>query len=318
MRRSTRFRVVQGRRRRVNRILIWLSASFFVLAAFLLIRYAWHAAQTGNTLTQVRRQYNAQPEEIRTAPASDAPLAQSTDSQAQAAAHLVSMNPQAQPRVTVAPNAAMLAEFVSLYGKNNDLAGWLHSEALPDIDFPLVQRDNAYYMSHDFYGRDNLAGNVFVDMSSSIHPRGKNIVLHGHNMKNGSMFGKLNRYLDADFTRSSPLFMFSTLYETSTYVPYAVSIVSTDPASSHFAPFVQSDFKTDQDIIAYAERLERLSLLSFPVDVQADDRLLTLATCHGIDDRERLVLALRELRPDEERDALLNAIQEGLKKKIQQ
>ena len=211
----------------------------------------------------------------------------------------------AAPRTTIAPNAAMNPEFVSLYKKNSDLIGWLRSDAVEDINFPVVKRDDEYYMNHDFYGRENLSGTVFLDQAGSILPRASNLVLHGHNMKNGSMFGKLSRYLDSAFLKAQPMFTFSTLYESADYVPYAVSIASIDPNSGMYAEFAHSEFTDDAQMLAYAARLSALSVFNLPVDVRADDRLLTLATCHGPADSERLIIALRELRPEEDKTAIV-------------
>ena len=97
----------------------------------------------------------------------------------------------------------------------------------------------------------------------------------------------------------APLFDFSTLYHTQTYVPYAIALASTDPASPRAFSFVRPSFDDPQAIPAYTGWLQAHSALPLPVDVRADDRLLTLVTCHGQDHNERLILALRALRPVE-------------------
>ena len=107
---------------------------------------------------------------------------------------------------------------------------------------------------------------------------------------------------------------FSTLYESSTYVPYAVSVVSADPAYPHYAAYVQSDFRAAQDLLNYVGRIRSLSQLSLPIAVGPDDRLLTLVTCHGNEAHERLVLAMREIRPGEDAESILRLIRDGVTK----
>lgn len=315
MRRSTQFRDQRGRRRPVKRILLLVSAVLLIFAASLLTRYLLHAQQARETLEEVRGEYNAQPIENKAVQTTPSPADQGLAGGPEISVQPISINLEPQARVTLAPDAAMLSELVSLYGKNKDLVAWLRSDGLSEIDFPIVKRDNSFYMDHDFYGRENLAGTVFLDQSCAILPRSDNLVLHGHNMKNGSMFGKLHFYLEEDFVKAQPMFTFSTLYETSVYVPYAVSIVSTDTASPLFTAFIRGDFNSGEDRLFYTQRLAELSLFEFPVDVCAEDRLLTLATCHGNEDSERLVLALRELRPEEEKATMAKMIRDEIKNK---
>ncbi len=195
--------------------------------------------------------------------------------------------------------AAMRSEFVSFFHKNNDLVGWLKSDAFYDIDFPIVKRDNAYYFDRDFYGRRNMAGTVFLDADNSILPQDQNLILHGHNMKNGTMFGKLARLLQKSILLSNPFFRFSTLYDAQVYVPYAVSLVSIEPTNLRYFHIFTPRFDNDERRVNYVEALRRFSSFNLPVQVSSNDRMLTLVTCHGDETNERLVIALRALRPDE-------------------
>lgn len=309
---SVRLRDRRKRRVSATTLLLRLSAALFVCSVLLLGHYHVHAAKTVRVQEEAKYEYYGSNGE--NADSSLLPNDPGTDNDAEKASKPESgidpIKTIAWP--TISPNAAMLSDFVPLFEKNNDLVGWLQSHALSEIDFPLVQRDNSFYLSHDFYRRGNVAGTVFLDMDCTVLPRNDNLVLHGHNMKNGSMFGKLYLYLKPDFVKAQPFFTFSTLYEKGVYVPYAISIVSTHPASPQFVSFVQSEFSSDEEMLSYAQWLIEFSALDFPVDVRADDRLLTLATCHGSDESERLILALRELRPQENQEILGRIIREGL------
>ena len=312
MKRRTRYRYQNARMKLIRRSLVGVSVLCLLVAGGLLLRYAGHTAQTNSNFEALKQEYDAREakqagsgaEEAAFSDMAEAPENSTWEREQDVLTQEVQF-PASQslimPRTTVAPNAAMSPEFLSLYKKNNDLIGWLRSDAIEEIDFPIVKRDNDYYMAHDFYGRENLAGTVFLDQAGSILPRASNLVLHGHNMKNGSMFGKLSRYLDVFFLKGQPMFTFSTLYESATYVPYAVSIASIDLNSPMYAEFAHSEFASDAEMLAYTARLSELSVFDLPVDVRADDKLLTLATCHGLEDSERLILALRELRPEEDK-----------------
>lgn len=79
---------------------------------------------------------------------------------------------------------------------NPDCVGWIQ---IPDtgLDYPVVYRDNQYYLTHNFMNEKASAGAVFLD--ESCDPDGDIRLLHGHHMKDGSMFGILKKYKKADF-----------------------------------------------------------------------------------------------------------------------
>lgn len=79
---------------------------------------------------------------------------------------------------------------------NPDCVGWIQ---IPDtgLDYPVVYRDNQYYLTHNFINEKASAGAVFLD--ESCDPDGDIRLLHGHHMKDGSMFGILKKYKKADF-----------------------------------------------------------------------------------------------------------------------
>ncbi len=220
------------------------------------------------------------------------------------------------PPVTTAPvmeeRASMADRFLPLMRRNQDVVGWLSYPMFSEMDFAVVQRDNEFYMDRAFSGERNPAGTVFVDETNSIRPRDKNLILHGHNMKNGTMFGRLARMMEPAVVKASPFITFDTLYQDSQYVPYAVTLFSVDPASPQYYDIIAPNFDSPEQMGDYVNWLRARSVLTFPVEVSAEDKLLTLVTCHGLDENERLVIALRAVRQGESTDALKTAINEGL------
>lgn len=79
---------------------------------------------------------------------------------------------------------------------NPDCVGWIQ---IPDtgLDYPVVYRDNQYYLTHNFMNEKASAGAVFLDAGCA--PDGDIRLLHGHHMKDGSMFGVLKKYKKAEF-----------------------------------------------------------------------------------------------------------------------
>ena len=291
-----------GRRDRLSRLLLLGSAALLVAGGWLLVDYIRQGAQTRDLQSDLQQW--AQQKQTAPAQATDAPTLAAQNIAATAVPHT-------PVPVTTAPlptqGAPILANLLPVYAKNRDLVGWLKASGIQDINFPIVQRDNSHYVNHDFYGRRNVAGTVFLDADNHILPQDQNLILHGHNMKNGTMFGKLARLLSPEQMARSPLFDFSTLYHTQTYVPYAIALTSINPGNANAFSFLVPAFANQEAWQAYTGWLTAHSALALPVDVQPQDQLLTLVTCHGHDRDERLVLALRALRPDESADDVQGA-----------
>lgn len=286
----------------LQRLLLVVAGVLMVAAVALTVNYVIQGNATRRTQEELRAQLDSEATAEPYAEATVSPTAEPV---------MVAQNANPQPVAPVATpyplpaaNAAMRPEFLSFFRKNNDMAGWLKADAFSDIDFPVVKRDNNYYVYRDFYGRDNMAGTVFMDADNSILPQDQNLILHGHNMKNGTMFGKLARLLERHVLLDAPFFQFSTLYDTQVYVPYAISVVSIEPSDPRYLSMIVPRFGDPQAQTGYVDALRRFSAFNLPVDVGPNDRMLTLITCHGKEDSERLVVGLRAMRPDENKESI--------------
>lgn len=213
-----------------------------------------------------------------------------------------------EPVITATPEPAMSDKFVSLYRINDDVKGWLKLNSVHGVDFPVVHKDNEFYLNRDFYQKHNAGGTAFLDVECSILPKSDNLIIHGHNMKNGTMFGKLYTLLNLETLKSDPFAYFDTLYEQGVYVPYSVSVVSLNPKDANYASIYETNFSGDEAKAFYINELRSLSYFNFPIDVSPRDELLTLITCHGGNNEQRLVVAYRRLRSNENQAELLEHI----------
>lgn len=290
--------------RRQNKVwqkrLLWIAASIsLIVAAGLSINYIIQGQRVRSMQRELRAEQNNSTELSPTMP---------IDSTAPELALTTASSEIIQPVVTPYPlpavGAAMQSEFLSVYRKNHDMVGWLKADAFYDIDYPIVKRDNIYYADRDFYGRKNIAGTVFLDADNSILPQDQNLILHGHNMKNGTMFGKLSQLLEQNVLLSAPFFRFSTLYDAQVYVPYAISVVSIDPNNARYMHLITPRFHSIEAQTGYVSAMRYFSAFNLPIQVESNDRMLTLITCHGNENNERLVVALRALRPDENEESV--------------
>lgn len=212
-------------------------------------------------------------------------------------------------------------QFLPLLEINEDVIGWITIEepnsSYPFIDYVVMQGDdNDYYLTHNYKGEDSVSGSIFADYRSPItqESRPANIVLYGHSMKSGEMFGKLSRYFnygyfykdhsDVSFYKNHPTITFSTLYDTSTYKVFAGMLVNTNEVGGEVFNYHRvHNFKTKAAFDGYvAEILDRSSFITPDVDLEYGDELLTLSTCifNYTDEAEtRWVVFARKVREGE-------------------
>ena len=211
------------------------------------------------------------------------------------------------PRETPLP---IQEDFRALYSANRHLVGWL--EAGESIDLPVVQFDNEFYLTHDFYGRDSADGTLFVNEANQIWPPDDVIIIHGHNMRSGAQFGTLRRFESYRYARRHPLVTFRTIRdrEDVRYVVVAAFNASMFEGNPEYFDIARLRFHDGpaeagkREMEAYLAAIDNLSLWHGPVKANADDRLLMLVTCSYYQDDGRFVLVCRRLRKGETPEAV--------------
>ena len=163
----------------------------------------------------------------------------------------------------------------------------------------MVQWDNSFYMDHDFDGNESVAGTLFVDSRNTLWPQDDHILIYGHNMKDGSMFGSLNNYRNVGFLRATTCIQFNTIYGDAQYVPFALFDASMTKDDPNYFKLIRLNFSEEQPFDAFLEDVQSRSLFNIPVDVNEDDQLLSLVTCSYSMDNGRFIIMCRKLREDE-------------------
>lgn len=201
-------------------------------------------------------------------------------------------------------------KFFDLLDVNEDIVGWIKIGDF--LDQPVVKRDNSFYITHNFLKESNPAGAIFLDESVDLKYPPENIVVHGHNMKNGSMFGKLVHYKiesGTSFYLKYPTISFDSLYEDAQYVIFAVCEVETDYHHPNYFPFIAyTSFQSDADAEEYIQSVKSRSIFNVPIDVGPDDNLITLATCSQTSKSTRLLVVARKIRDGENMQKLKDDI----------
>lgn len=189
-------------------------------------------------------------------------------------------------------------DFEELQKINPEIIGWLYVEAIDSINYPIAQTDdNAYYLSHTFKKTDNIAGSIFLDCDTKPNFTESNSVVYGHNMKNGSMFGKLNLFYKEETYEESKYFW---IYTPDLYYKYEIfSCTEVGAISKTY----QRQFESDRDFEDYLQTMQENSVIKTDTKVTASDKIVTLSTCTASSDvrfvvQGKLVRAYQVVDPD--------------------
>ncbi len=202
-----------------------------------------------------------------------------------------------EPAPEVIPTE-ILPRFKELHEENNDLAGWLTIEGTV-IDYPVMYKedDNDFYLSHNFEGKNDVSGLLVLDKRCRMDGSGMNMLIHGHHMRNGSMFGSLQKYEDESYYREHPVINFSTLYQERRYEIFAVFISSVyDDESDDIKFYDFIDIRTREEFNSYIRSALDDSLYDTGVRPYWGDKLISLSTCEYSKENGRLVIVGREIK----------------------
>ena len=189
----------------------------------------------------------------------------------------------------------VLDEYKTLYEKNKRLIGWLKIDDTI-IDYPVMQTsNNEYYLDHNFNQEYDKNGSLFLDCDCSIYPASTNLIIYGHHMKSGQMFGQLQKYAKESYGKEHSLIQFDSIYEKATYqVMYVFrsQVYSEDDLVFKYYQFINAN--SEEEFNSYMKEMEVMSLYDTGVVANYGDSLLTLSTCdHSQEDGRFVVVAKR-------------------------
>ena len=162
---------------------------------------------------------------------------------------------------------------IELLNKNKDYVGWIQIENTV-IDYPIVKgHDNDFYLNRDFEQQPADAGSIFMDYRNFGFGFDQHTIVYGHNMKNDSMFGQLDYYLDSDFAHTNPIIYIHDLYGLRKY-----QVFSSYYAKAN-AELIQTDFSTSEVDYFYSKLVEK-SEIDYDQYPNTSDRILSLVTCN--------------------------------------
>lgn len=208
----------------------------------------------------------------------------------------------ATPEPTATPVPAVENPYAAAYAENSDMAGWL---VIPDtnVDYPVMWTpgDENYYLYRDFQKKENKNGSLLLDTDSSLNPLTTNLIIHGHNMKSGAMFGNLTDYESEKYYQEHNRIILYTRECQRNYEIIAVfrsQVYKKTDDVFKFYKFFQAD--TEEEFLDFYDNIKKLSLYDTGVTAEFGDRFITLSTCVYHVTNGRFVVVAKEVEPGEE------------------
>ena len=188
-------------------------------------------------------------------------------------------------------------KYAELLKKNSDMVAWIKIED-SNLNYPvMLTADNEeYYLRRNFNKEYEFRGTLFLNANANLKERDDNIIIYGHNMDDGTMFGALRKYYDEKYYLNHKYIQFESAYETSTYeIAYVFRTVDEldHPLYLDYYNFYNADSVEEFD---YQMNLyEKASYYDTGVDVEYGDKLITLSTCEYTEENGRFVIVARKI-----------------------
>ena len=191
----------------------------------------------------------------------------------------------------------VLDDYKTLYNKNKRLIGWLKIDDTI-IDYPVMQTsNNEYYLDHNFNQEKDNNGSIFMDKDCVAYPRSQNLILYGHHMKSGKMFGDLEKYAKESYYEKHSIINFDTIYEKSVYqvmYVFRTRVLKENEIAFKYYQFIEAN--SWEEFNSYMNEMAGMSLYDTGATAEYGDELLTLSTCDHSQTDGRFVVVAKRIR----------------------
>lgn len=206
----------------------------------------------------------------------------------------VDTNPVPTAEPTAEPYVSPYADFFTSYP---DAVAWLE---IPDtsISYPVMWTpgDETKYLYLNYDGTKNQNGSLLLDTDSSLSPITTNLIIHGHNMKSGAMFGTLMNYTDQTYYEQHKEMLLYTADGERKYEVIAAfrsKVYYTTDNVFKYYKFFQAN--TEDEFNNFYNNIKKMSLYDTGVTAEFGDRFITLSTCTSYTDNGRFVVVAKEI-----------------------
>lgn len=184
----------------------------------------------------------------------------------------------------------VLFDYAARYEANDEFLGWIRIDDT-NVDYPVMHTPNdpEKYLHKDFDGKYSFAGVPFVDANCTAES--DNLLIYGHNMKNGTMFHDILKYKDQEFWEKNPVIYFDTIEEKQEYEVLAAfydRIYYQNETCFKFYKFIDAEDQAEFDNAI--TQFKNKAIYDTEVEAQYGEQLITLITCSSYTDNGRFVV----------------------------
>lgn len=197
--------------------------------------------------------------------------------------------------VSEGEQTSALDRYQELFYQNPDMAGWISIEGT-NVNYPVMHTpDNPdFYLKHSFAKEYSAYGVPYIAENCNPAEPSDNLLIYGHHIKGGKMFGALVDYKEKRFYEEHKVIRFDTLTEIAEYEVVAVfkTTVYGDTGFPYYL-FVNAEKKEDFD--KYIKECKELAFYDTGVSAEYGDKLITLSTCEYSAENGRFVVVAKKI-----------------------
>ena len=185
-------------------------------------------------------------------------------------------------------------DFAALQQQNPDVYAWIQVPGT-EVDYPILQssNDNTYYLNHTIDGEEKKEGAIFTENYNTKTFEDPNTVIYGHDMKNGSMFQSIHKYMDRSFfdnNRDIVIYMPDQILH---YKIFAAYLTDNKHLLMNYNFWSKDEYQ--QYLNSIFSMRDMNAFIDTSTEVTNEDKIITLSTCYaGISSQRYLVQAVLE------------------------
>lgn len=196
--------------------------------------------------------------------------------------------------------ALVQSEFVEkvkeLQKENADVKGWIHIENTK-INYPILQADNNdYYLRRNYKKEKSSYGSIFINSNCNIKKDNANVIIYGHDMKDGQMFKDLLKYQEKAFYEQQPTIKIATEEGENEYEIICVfkSRIFYQDEKNVFRFYRYYDFDNADTYNEYINNCKKIQLYDTGRSANYGEQLITLITCEYSQENGRMVVVAKK------------------------
>ncbi len=188
-----------------------------------------------------------------------------------------------------ATKQAAVRNLEPLFARNKDCIGWVYI-AGTQVNYPVMHTpaEPERYLRRNFDKKSSTAGVPFLDGKCTLSC--DNLILYGHNMRNGTMFADITKYKDKDYFDAHSVIELETAEGICQFSVFAVVRLKMDDSWYLF-----HTAQTEEEYTAAVAEIKSRALYDTGITPSFGSRLITLSTCYGANKDDRIVVIGAEI-----------------------